>query len=199
MEPAGDRFTPPWRARWRFPVPISGTPVVKTKFPRPRIIRPVENRPTAHAPRAGLDSIAGTAQYGLKSDSRRYPTSFVMNRETVTIRFVHTRRGETEFSLWNSARSGARCSSNSSGTPWPLHLWKQGNRRCWNCRVTTRIQWSFVKAASIAMCAASLATQFLTLISSDNSVYAPSCVAERGDIRTDGTMPSRGTGRGLAQ
>ena len=54
MEPAGDRFTPPWSAGWRFPVPISGTAVVKTKFPRPRIIRPVENRPTAHAPSHAL-------------------------------------------------------------------------------------------------------------------------------------------------
>ena len=62
MEPAGDRFTPPWSAGWRFPVPISGTAVVKTKFPRPRIIRPVENRPTAHAP--SQFSSTPSRQYG---------------------------------------------------------------------------------------------------------------------------------------
>ena len=53
MEPIGDRITPLVDAERRFPIPISGTTVVKTKFPRSRIIRPDENRPTAHAPGTG--------------------------------------------------------------------------------------------------------------------------------------------------
>ena len=52
MEPAGDRFTPPWGAARRFSIPKSGTSVVTMKFPRSRIIRPDENRPTAQAPSA---------------------------------------------------------------------------------------------------------------------------------------------------
>ena len=55
MEPVGDRITPLGDAERRFLIPISGTTVVKTKFPRSRIIRPDENRPTAHAPRTDTE------------------------------------------------------------------------------------------------------------------------------------------------
>ena len=112
MEPAGDRFTPPWGAARRFSIPKSGTAVVTMKFPRSRIIRPDENRPTAQAPSV---CSAGSSQGRQNDRDRRAARGRARDSRCRAITFRRNRRATVENRAARSCRGALRARRKTSG------------------------------------------------------------------------------------